>query len=143
MTSSDDALRAAVERVERALSRFEATRIADLDWPTKVSVDPADLRLILSALTAPPVTEEATCNDSLHVRLARRSTVGQSSTVRGAVQLAQFLEDCAQYFESRPTGGEDLAHWANTSNAENCRKAAALLSPKTARRVLAAAGGGK
>lgn len=51
-TPADDALRAAVERVERALSRFEATRIADLDWPTKVSVEPADLRLILSALTA-------------------------------------------------------------------------------------------
>lgn len=51
-TPADDALRAAVERVERALSRFEATRIADLDWPTKVSVDPADLRLVLSALTA-------------------------------------------------------------------------------------------
>lgn len=50
MTSSDDALRAAVDRVERALSRFEATRIADLDWPTKVSVEPADLRLLLSAL---------------------------------------------------------------------------------------------
>ena len=57
-TPADDALRAAVERVERALSRFEATRIADLDWPTKVSVEPADLLLILSALTAPPVTEE-------------------------------------------------------------------------------------
>lgn len=57
-TPADDALRAAVERVERALSRFEATRIADLDWPTKVSVDPADLRLVLSALTAPPEVSE-------------------------------------------------------------------------------------
>ena len=58
-TPADDALRAAVERVELALSRFEATRIADLDWPTKVSVDPADLRLILSALTAQLEAETA------------------------------------------------------------------------------------
>lgn len=38
-----------------------------------------------------------------------------------------FLEEAALYFENRPTGGEDSAHWANTYNAENCRKADARL----------------
>lgn len=42
--------------------------------------------------------------------------------------LVKFLEETAQYFESRPDGGEDRAHWANIYNAENCRKAAAELT---------------
>ena len=32
-----------------------------------------------------------------------------------------FLNDMAVYFERRPTGGEDAAHWSNVYNAENCR----------------------
>lgn len=39
-----------------------------------------------------------------------------------------FLEETARYFERRPTGGEDAAHWANVANAETCRKIAAMLS---------------
>lgn len=35
----------------------------------------------------------------------------------------KFLEEAAEYFEHRPTNGEDRAHWANVYNAENCRKA--------------------
>lgn len=38
-----------------------------------------------------------------------------------------FLETAARYFESRPTGGEDQAHWANVYNAQNCRQIARLL----------------
>lgn len=34
----------------------------------------------------------------------------------------KFLEEAAKYFEKRPTGGEDKAHWANVYNAEHCRK---------------------
>lgn len=39
----------------------------------------------------------------------------------------EFLEEAAQYFESRPTKGEDRAYWANVFNAENCRKIAEYL----------------
>lgn len=52
-----------------------------------------------------------------------------------------FLNDMAVYFERRPTGGEDAAHWSNVMNAENCRivanmvhridRAAAVLSPSS------------
>jgi hypothetical protein len=38
-----------------------------------------------------------------------------------------FLNAAASYFENRPTGGEDQAHWSNVYNAENCRKIAAML----------------
>jgi hypothetical protein len=34
----------------------------------------------------------------------------------------RFLEETVKYFENRPTGGEDKAHWANVYNARNCRK---------------------
>jgi hypothetical protein len=33
----------------------------------------------------------------------------------------------AEYFRSRPTGGEDSAFWANEANAERCEIAAARL----------------
>lgn len=45
--------------------------------------------------------------------------------------LAKFLDEAAQYFEKRPTGGEDMAFWANLNNAENCRKAAAFIRDHT------------
>lgn len=35
-----------------------------------------------------------------------------------------FLEDAAKFFERRPTDGEDMTHWANRYNAENCRRIA-------------------
>lgn len=47
----------------------------------------------------------------------------------------KFLNEAARYFEKRNTGGEDMAFWANTYNADNCRKIATLLQAyKTARR---------
>lgn len=45
-------LAALIERVEKALERFEAARIADLDWPTRVSIEPSDLRALLNHLRA-------------------------------------------------------------------------------------------
>lgn len=47
--------------------------------------------------------------------------------------LAAWCRDAARYFENRPTGGEDAAHWANVINAENARKAAAALEALSAR----------
>jgi hypothetical protein len=41
--------------------------------------------------------------------------------------LAKFLRGMAEYFRSRPTGGEDSAFWANEANAERCEIAAARL----------------
>ena len=38
-----------------------------------------------------------------------------------------FLDECAKYFEHRPTHGEDRVYWANIYNAENCRKIMKLL----------------
>lgn len=38
-----------------------------------------------------------------------------------------FLNDMAVYFERRPTGGEDSAHWSNVMNAENCRIVATMI----------------
>jgi hypothetical protein len=40
----------------------------------------------------------------------------------------KFLREAAEYFERRPTNGEDSAHWANVYNAKNCRDIADLLS---------------
>lgn len=39
-----------------------------------------------------------------------------------------FLEEAARYFENRPTGEEDRAHWSNVYNAENCRRIAKRLN---------------
>lgn len=44
--------------------------------------------------------------------------------------MLKFLEDTAQYFENRPTNGEDRAHWANVYNAENCRKIATFVKER-------------
>jgi hypothetical protein len=38
--------------------------------------------------------------------------------------MQKFLHNAAKYFENRPTDGEDKAYWANTYNAEKCRKIA-------------------
>lgn len=46
---------------------------------------------------------------------------------------ANFLRQAAEYFRNCDTGGEDMAHWANVFNAENCEKAAAELTRLTAR----------
>lgn len=42
--------------------------------------------------------------------------------------LASFLNEAARYFERRDTNGEDSAFWANAVNADNCRKAAAMIA---------------
>ncbi len=41
-------------------------------------------------------------------------------------QAIEFLEDAARYFENR--SGEDVDHWSNAHNAENCRKIAAMIA---------------
>ena len=43
---------------------------------------------------------------------------------------AEWLEEAARYFEKRPTCGEDMAFWANVSNAERCRSIAQSLCSK-------------
>jgi hypothetical protein len=52
----------------------------------------------------------------------------QSPPIVGVRALVAFLNEAAGYFERRDTQGEDMAFWANVSNAENCRKAAVALS---------------
>lgn len=49
---------------------------------------------------------------------------GRLPSVTAAVA---FLDEAARYFESRPTQGEDKAHWSNVANAEMCRKVAGLV----------------
>ena len=39
-----------------------------------------------------------------------------------------FLIEAARYFERRPTGGEDSAHWSNVYNAKNCREIAEMIA---------------
>lgn len=41
--------------------------------------------------------------------------------VRGNIA---FLRSAAGYFRKRPTNGEDMAHWANTFDAQCCHAAA-------------------
>jgi hypothetical protein len=43
-------------------------------------------------------------------------------------QAVEFLHEAARYFEKRPTGGEDRAHWSNVMNAKNCRDIAELIA---------------
>ena len=43
------------------------------------------------------------------------------------MEATKFLRDAADYFDRRPTNGEDIAHWSNAYNAMNCRKIAALI----------------
>lgn len=46
--------------------------------------------------------------------------------------LVTFLNEAARYFERRETHGEDGAFWANAMNADNCRKAAAMIAEQAA-----------
>lgn len=48
-------------------------------------------------------------------------------------ELIAWCNEAARYFENRPTNGEDAAHWANVSNAENARKVADALRSAQAR----------
>lgn len=52
----------------------------------------------------------------------------QGTAEPALARYATFLEEAARYFEHRPTQGEDAAHWSNVSNAETCRKIAALIA---------------
>lgn len=57
-----------------------------------------------------------------------------SNPYRLAEGVVAFLAEAARYFEKRPTGGEDAAHWSNIYNAKNCRTAAALIERLSAER---------
>lgn len=46
--------------------------------------------------------------------------------------LVAFANEAAAYFEKRYTGNEDIAHWANVYNAENCRQLATALQSLSA-----------
>lgn len=60
---------------------------------------------------------------------------GETDTSTPEVQkLAAFAMQGARYFESRPTGGEDAAHWANVTNAETMRKIARCTAALAAER---------
>ena len=50
-----------------------------------------------------------------------QSPIGQDAAIA-------FLIETACYFERRNTHGEDMAHWANVYNADNCRRIARLLA---------------
>lgn len=50
----------------------------------------------------------------------------------GPAAAVTFLVDAARYFDNRPAGGEDSAHWSNRFNAENCRRIAALIVDQAA-----------
>ena len=41
--------------------------------------------------------------------------------------LVAFAKAAAGYFRSHDDGGEDRAFWANSANADNCEKIAAML----------------
>ena len=43
-----------------------------------------------------------------------------------------FLKEASRYFSTRPTNGEDGAHWSNVYNAENCDKIASLIDSQRA-----------
>jgi hypothetical protein len=42
-----------------------------------------------------------------------------------------FLNQAARYFRKRDTHGEDIGHWSNVYNAENCEKIAKLIADLT------------
>lgn len=45
----------------------------------------------------------------------------------GVREAQEFLEQAARYFQKRPTSGEDMAHWSNVANSENCRAISDLI----------------
>jgi hypothetical protein len=49
--------------------------------------------------------------------------------------LVAFLTEAATYFERRPTHGEDMTHWSNVANSENCRRAATTLLSENTKRL--------
>lgn len=53
-------------------------------------------------------------------------------TATNPTALVAFLNEAARYFERRDTNGEDSAFWANAVNADNCRKAAAMIAEQVA-----------
>ena len=56
----------------------------------------------------------------------------QLVTITHKLPEVAFLAENARYFETRPTGGEDAAHWSNVFNAKNCRQAADTLERQAA-----------
>ena len=55
----------------------------------------------------------------------------EGETCRTTSTSVLFLLNAADYFVKRPTDGEDKAYWANTYNAESCKRAAALIETTT------------
>ena len=55
-----------------------------------------------------------------------------SNPYKFAAEIA-WLQEAARYFASRPTGGEDAAHWSNVYNAENANKIASHLDALSSR----------
>jgi hypothetical protein len=58
------------------------------------------------------------------------SADAEPSAAISAQAAVGFLLEAARYFERRPTGGEDAAHWSNITNAMTCRRIAALLEAR-------------
>jgi hypothetical protein len=56
----------------------------------------------------------------------------QLVTITHKLPEVAFLTEAARYFETRPTGGEDAAHWSNVFNAKNCREAADTIERQAA-----------
>ena len=56
----------------------------------------------------------------------------QLVTITHKLPEVAFLTEAARYFETRPTKGEDAAHWSNVFNAKNCREAADTLERQAA-----------
>jgi hypothetical protein len=57
-------------------------------------------------------------------------TRNQTTAAITSAAAINWLHEAAAYFERRPTGGEDAAHWSNVYNAENCRRIARLIAGK-------------
>ena len=62
--------------------------------------------------------------------MTAQDTAGLKVADLSTEHAAAFLAVCAEYFERRPTDGEDAAHWANVSNGAMCRKIAAMFAER-------------
>jgi hypothetical protein len=58
---------------------------------------------------------------------AMREASERLQNVQAFSTFLPWLDEAAVYFERRPTGGEDSAHWANVYNALNARNIAAAI----------------
>lgn len=65
----------------------------------------------------------------MHKTCAGKWQDRNADTIAGITPTSSvaFLTEAARYFENRPMNGEDSQYWSNVLNAENCKKAAALI----------------